>query len=34
LCFHPADMHRPSRKIQEDIEFSKVLTAKQVPGKV
>jgi hypothetical protein len=34
LCFHPADTHTPSRKIQEDIKFSKALTAKQVPGKV
>jgi hypothetical protein len=34
LYFHPADMHTPSHKIQEDIEFPKVLTAKQVPGKV
>jgi hypothetical protein len=27
-------MHTPSRKIQEDIEFPKVLTTKQVFGKV
>jgi hypothetical protein len=33
LCFHPVDMHTPSPKIKEDIEFPKVLTAKQLPGK-
>jgi hypothetical protein len=27
-------MHTPSRKIQEDIEFPKVLTTMQVLGKV
>jgi hypothetical protein len=32
LCFHPVDMHTPSLKIREDIEFSKVITAKQVTG--
>jgi hypothetical protein len=34
LCFHPVDMHTPSHKIEEDIEFRKVITAKQMPGKV
>jgi hypothetical protein len=33
LCFHPVDMHTPSPKIKEDIEFPKMLTAKQLPGK-
>jgi hypothetical protein len=31
LCFHPVDMHTPSLKIEEDIEFPKVITAKQMP---
>jgi hypothetical protein len=26
-------MHTPSRKIEEDIEFPKVITAKQMPEK-
>jgi hypothetical protein len=34
LCFHPVDMHTPSDKIEEDIKFPKVITAKQVPEKV
>jgi hypothetical protein len=34
LCFHPAGMHTPNQKVQEDIEFPKVLTAKPMPGKV
>jgi hypothetical protein len=33
LRFHPVDMNRPSLKIEEDIEFPKVITAKQMPGK-
>jgi hypothetical protein len=27
-------MHTPSQEIKGDIEFSKVITAKQMPGKV
>jgi hypothetical protein len=34
LCLNPVDMYIPSIKIGEGIEFSKVITAKQVPGKV
>jgi hypothetical protein len=34
LCFHPVDKHTPSPKIEEDIEFQKVLTANQLSGKV
>jgi hypothetical protein len=34
LCFHLVGMHTPSRKIEEDIEFPKVITAKQMPKKV
>ena len=34
LCFLPVDMHSPSPKIKADIEFSKVIIAKQMPGKV
>jgi hypothetical protein len=34
LCFHPVDMHTPSRKIEEHIKFPKVITAKQVPRRV
>jgi hypothetical protein len=34
LCFHPVNMHTPSHKIEKDIEFPKVITAKQMPGKV
>jgi hypothetical protein len=33
LCFHPVDIHTLSLKIKEDIEFPKVLTAKQLPEK-
>jgi hypothetical protein len=33
LCFHPVDMHTPSPKIEEDIEFLKEVSAKQLPGK-
>jgi hypothetical protein len=32
--FHPVDMHTPSHKIEEDIEFPKVITATHVPEKV
>jgi hypothetical protein len=28
LCFHSVDMHTPSHKIEEDIEFPKVITSK------
>jgi hypothetical protein len=31
LCFHPVDIHTPSLKIEEDIKFPKVITAKQMP---
>jgi hypothetical protein len=34
LRFHPVGMHTPSHKIEEDIEFPKVITAKQMPEKV
>jgi hypothetical protein len=34
LCFHRVDIHTQSLKIKEDIEFSKVITAKQTSGKV
>jgi hypothetical protein len=34
LCFRPIDMHTPSLNIREGVEFLKVITAKQVPGKV
>jgi hypothetical protein len=30
LCFHPVDMHTPSLKIEEDIDFPKLITAKQM----
>jgi hypothetical protein len=33
LFFYPVDMHTPFLKIKEDIEFPKVITAKQLPGK-
>jgi hypothetical protein len=33
MSIHPVDMHTPSLKIEEDIEFPKVITAKQVPKK-
>jgi hypothetical protein len=34
LFFHQIDMHTPSYKIEEDIEFPKVITTKQISGKV
>jgi hypothetical protein len=34
LFFHPVDMHIAYLKIEEDIEFLKMITAKQMPGKV
>jgi hypothetical protein len=34
LCFHPVDMHTLSLKIEEGIEFPKVINAKQLPEKV
>jgi hypothetical protein len=34
LCFHPVGMHTPSPQIKEDIQFPKVITAKQNPRKV
>jgi hypothetical protein len=33
LCFHLVDMYTPSLKIKGDIEFPKVIAAKQLPGK-
>jgi hypothetical protein len=33
LYYHLADMHTQYPKIEEDIEFSKVLNIKQFPGK-
>jgi hypothetical protein len=29
LCFHPIDLHTPSLKIKEDIEFPEVLNVKK-----
>jgi hypothetical protein len=29
LCFHPINMHTPPVKIEEDIEFAKVLNVKK-----
>jgi hypothetical protein len=33
LCFHLVDMHTPSPKIEEDMKFPIVLTAKQFSEK-